>query len=91
MGLVDRAFLLSHPRFHEKNLKLIVSILLYNDYSLEFIFSTINERLRCLFLEQIKKQNLDNSDEIKKSWFTIPYFPSISDRFNNNLKNSDII
>ena len=52
IGLVDRAFLLSHPKFHEKNLELIVNILLDNDYPLDFIFKVIRERLRCLFAKK---------------------------------------
>jgi hypothetical protein len=55
MSLVDRAFLLSHPKYHGKNLELIVSILLNNDYPLDFIFKTIRERLRCLFAKRSKK------------------------------------
>lgn len=44
IGLVDRAFYLLHPRFHEKNLKLIINILLDTDYPLHFIFNVINNR-----------------------------------------------
>jgi len=36
IGLVDRAFLLSHPRFHRKNFELIV--LLHNGYPLFYYF-----------------------------------------------------
>ncbi|XP_071649570.1 uncharacterized protein [Temnothorax longispinosus] len=55
IGLIDRAFLLSHPRFHRKNLELIISILLNNDYPLDLIFNTIHERLKSLFYKQTKK------------------------------------
>lgn len=37
-GLTDRAFLLSHPRFHQKNMELVVNILLENGYPLNFTF-----------------------------------------------------
>ncbi|XP_039309325.1 uncharacterized protein LOC120358632 [Solenopsis invicta] len=89
--LVDRVFLLSHPKYHRKNLEFTVSILLENDYPLDFIFKIIRERLRCLFVGRSKKQLLDNtSEELKKiSWFTVPYVPSISERFINIFRNSN--
>jgi len=46
IGRVDRMFMLLHPSFHQKNLKLIVKILLENNYPLNFIFKTISNRIR---------------------------------------------
>jgi len=43
--MVDRAFLLSHPKYHTKNLNFIIEIFLGNDYPLNFIFETIYSRL----------------------------------------------
>lgn len=41
IGLTDRAFLLSHPRFHKKNMELVVAILLdYGRYSTSSRLST---------------------------------------------------
>jgi len=48
INMVDRAFLLSHPRFHHDNLRNMINILLNNDYPLKFIFDTINTRLKYL-------------------------------------------
>ena len=91
MCLVYRAFLLSYPKYHKKNLEFIVNILLENDYPLDFIFKIIQERLRCLFVGRSKKQLLNTSEEVEKiSWFTIPYVPSISERFINIFRNPDI-
>ncbi|KYN31581.1 hypothetical protein ALC56_14079, partial [Trachymyrmex septentrionalis] len=45
-SLVDRAFLLSDFMFHTKNLTFIINILLDNDYSLTFIFDTVNQRIK---------------------------------------------
>jgi hypothetical protein len=91
MGLIDRAFIISHPKYHAKNLELIVRILLDNDYPIDLIFNTIRERLRCLFSKQSRKQSDDTnkSDNVKTSWFTIPYLPNVSEKFNNILRNSD--
>jgi len=67
MSMVDRAFLLSHPKFHQKNLKFIIETFLNNNYPLKFIFDTIHERLKILFRQRSKKQIVNNSnDEIKK-------------------------
>jgi len=46
MGMVDRVFLLSESKFHEKNVTFIINTLLNNDYPLNFIFNTINNRLK---------------------------------------------
>src|SRR5436190_15274724 len=40
-SLIDRAFLLSNPKFHQKNVNLVVNILLNNDYPLTYIFRVI--------------------------------------------------
>jgi len=44
MGMINRALLLSHPRFQQENLHFKINILLNNDliYPLKFIFDTIN-------------------------------------------------
>jgi len=46
MGMVDRVFLLSLPRFYFENLKFFIEILLKNDYPLKSIFNTVaNQQL----------------------------------------------
>jgi len=59
MRIVDKAFLLSHPKYHKDNF--IIKTFLNNDYSINFIFVTINLRLRSLLkrLKQTKKTNID--------------------------------
>jgi len=42
-NLVDRAILLSHPNFQQKNFKLCVKLLLKNGYLLNLIFKEIND------------------------------------------------
>jgi len=39
--MIDRAFLLSHPRYRVKNFNFIINMFLLNDYPLDFIFNTI--------------------------------------------------
>jgi len=83
MGLVDRAFLLSHPEFHQKNFEFIIKILLENDYPLDFIFNTISSRIKGLINDKIakyKNNNVENCSD-KKIWFTVPFMKTISEKF----------
>lgn len=43
-------FKLSHPRYHTRNLDIIINILLTNGYSLKFIFDIASKRLRPLII-----------------------------------------
>jgi hypothetical protein len=60
MGMVDRAFLLSDAKFHQKNIELMVNTLLANDYPAEFIFETINSRLKSLIHKKTLKQAVND-------------------------------
>jgi len=81
-GLVDRAFLLSHPESHQANLELVVRILLENDYPLGFVFETMSSRLKGLINKRTIKQKSNTTEAVdKKLWFTVPYVDSISDKF----------
>jgi len=53
-NLTDRAFLLSHPKFHQRNINLIINLFLDNGYPLQLIFDKINERVKGL----IHKKNV---------------------------------
>jgi len=74
MGLVDRAFLLSHPEFHQKDFELI-KILWGNDYPLDFIFNTISVRIKGLINDKITKQKINTTEKCsnKKIWFIVPF------------------
>jgi len=92
IDMVDRAFLLSEPKFHEKNLTLVINTL-NNDYPLNFIFNTVNNRLKSLLHKKTNKQTDSSSSEnvIKKSpWFLVPYVPRISNKFKNIFRDLDI-
>jgi len=60
INMVDRAFLLSHPKYHIKNLNFIIETFLGNDYPLNFVFETIYNRLKKLLNKKTKKQDIDN-------------------------------
>ncbi|KYM94743.1 hypothetical protein ALC62_14621, partial [Cyphomyrmex costatus] len=84
------AFLLSDVVFHEKNLILIINILLDNDYPFSFIFDTINQRIKLLQrnrqISHVEKANqLENKKAV--SWLTVPFIPFHTKkfkRFNND-------
>jgi len=83
VGLVDRAFLFSHPEFHPKNFEFIIKILFENDYPLDFIFNTISSRIKSLINDKIakyKNNNVENFSD-KKIWFTVSFIETISEKF----------
>jgi len=82
-GLIDRTLLLSHPKFHGKNLTHVINILLDNCFPLPFIFATIKTRIKTLINRTVNEAN-DNhhrSQLNQKYYFTIPYIRSISESF----------
>ncbi|KAG5344388.1 NAAT1 protein, partial [Acromyrmex heyeri] len=68
--LVDRATLLSHPRFHKKNIEFVINILLNNCYPLSLIFNCINKRIKKIIHEKLNTQS--------KKYFVVPYIPKVS-------------
>jgi len=61
--MIDRAFLLSHPKYHQKNLNFIIETFLGDGYPLNFIFDTISTRLKKMFNNKTKKQNPENLND----------------------------
>jgi len=86
IGMVDRALLLSHPRFQQKNLIFIINVLLNNDYPIKFIFDTINTRLR--YMTHYTRNKTANT-QINQKWFTIPYLDTISQKLRHITNNLD--
>ena len=89
-SLVDRAFLLSDFRFHTQNLMFIINILLDNDYSLTFIFDTVNQRIKNLIknryiTHKVRADNVYINESV--SWFTVPFIPFQSEKFKRFNKN----
>jgi len=83
IGMADRAFQLSHPKY--QNFELVINTLLNNDYPLNLIFDTINTRLKFLLRqhdfipEKEKSEGLNTSD--RTPWFTVPYLPKFATKF----------
>jgi len=84
LGLVNRAFLLSYPEFHEKNLEFVITILFNNDYTLIFIFKVMTDRIKSLVNKKTFKQNKTSQEtnETKTTkWFTILYKGNFFEKF----------
>jgi len=79
-GLIDRAFLLSHPMFHQKNIEFIIDTLVENGYPLDFIFDKIRSRLKTLiYSNKNSNKNNNNSEDVNKKIIVIPYIKKISE------------
>jgi len=86
-NLIDRAVLLSHPRYHQKNIELCIKLLLNNGYPLDLVFEKINKRIKTIFLSKVhsdmnnggSKNNVNTDLETKKHYFVIPYVRGISE------------
>ncbi|EFN74754.1 hypothetical protein EAG_01936, partial [Camponotus floridanus] len=94
ISLIDKAFLLSDPVFHKKNIEFIVDTLLRNSYPLITIFKVINQQVKYL----IKKNKNNSSNQAKQdqdsgenaSYFVLPFYSNISDKFNKITRNTNI-
>ncbi|XP_071635732.1 uncharacterized protein [Temnothorax longispinosus] len=89
IGLIDRAFLLSHPSLHAKNLRLVIEILLNNCYPLEFIFRILRDRLKFLF-NRDSNTNVRQSEEEVAPFFTLPYVPTITEKLRNATRDLNV-
>jgi len=78
-GLVDKAILLSHPIFQEKNLEYVVRVLIDNDYPLELIFSRINLRIKTLIKKSHAKKPEPNSHIEDRKMLVLPCISNFGD------------
>ena len=62
MNLVDKAILLAHPKYHQKNLSFIIETFLNNDYPLEFTFEAINTKIKKLALNNKIKSDKNKNE-----------------------------
>jgi len=86
-GIVDKIIKLSDPKFHQKNIKYAIEILLKNSYPLPFIFSNINKRIKSLLNKKHKNTiNNENSDNNRKYFIKIPFIENITTEILNTSK-----
>ncbi|EFN63138.1 hypothetical protein EAG_16035, partial [Camponotus floridanus] len=79
----DRALLLSHSTFHQKNLQLHINILMDNGFPLDFIFKHTHKRIKYLINNKLKinpKETQETTDITEeKKFITIPYIKGLSE------------
>jgi len=104
-GLVDRAFLLSHPSFHRKNLEITIELLIENGYPLNMIFEKIHNRLKTLIYKYRKHVPIcdnnkkiltqdnknENNKENNKKITVFPYIKQLSERVASTIDGSQYI
>ncbi|KYM83920.1 hypothetical protein ALC53_05682 [Atta colombica] len=66
-GFIDRIVRFCHPRFQKNNLMNVINILLKNEYPLQFIFSTLYNRIK--FHNKITTTNII---KVKEKFFAVP-------------------
>jgi len=90
-GLVDRALLLSHPIFHQKNLDYVIEVLLNNAYPIDLIFDKINTRIK----ERIRRTMITKKPEIgaekDRKMLVFPYIKNISETINSAIDKKEYI
>lgn len=89
--MIDRAILLSHPEFHQKNLNICINILYENGYPLNIIFSEINRRINMLRVKLIHKQQKSHhvkTDIQPKNYIVVPFIKSIDHLVKSSLKSA---
>jgi len=91
-SIVDHAIKLSHPTFHEKNLRFCIKLLLDNGYPLDLIFNKINLGLKKLFVHRtvtsLNVKNTDTDSNNDKRIIVLPYVSPLSDFISSFIDSS---
>jgi len=94
-SLIDRAFLLSHPMFHQKNLKLVIELLLDNGYPVELIFEKMNARIKSLINNKrnpnIGGSKVSEDHSNNKKFIVLPYINGISEPISSTIDKTKYI
>jgi len=83
-----RALLLSHPRYHEKNLCQVMETVLNNNYPLKFIFEIVYKRLKYHSAKN-KKIIIDNGKNKDSVLHWLPYISRIWDKIKTTITDLD--
>jgi len=80
-GLIDRAVLLSSPKFIKQNINKVKDILKTNNYPQKFINKYIKKRLNIIKNRKQKDEHISQNEERKKRKFhSFPYTNNISEK-----------
>jgi len=98
-GLINRAFLLSHSKFHQKNIEFVIDLLLENGYPLSLIFKKIYSRLKTLIYNNNKNstssnnldKNKNSSEDTSRKIIVFPYINKLSESIATTIDKSKCI
>ncbi|KYN09297.1 hypothetical protein ALC57_18593 [Trachymyrmex cornetzi] len=93
-SLIDRIIYVSHPNYHTLNISNMINTLLNNGYPLDFLFNTINNRIRS-FIHNKKLNQTNHKDLIDnniKIYCTLPYVreKNLTEKFHNVYRNYNL-
>src|SRR5580765_4877079 len=92
-SLIDRAMLLSHPKYQEKNITLVINTLIENGYPLDFIFKYTHVRIKKLIATKLKFNHgaVVGRDEKEKSnrFIAVPYIKNLSEFVCNSFRGTE--
>ena len=87
-ALVDRAVILSHPKYKKQNLIKIREVLKNNSYPNNIIDKYIKKRIKTI--NERQRNNTIDTNRPNVQYFPITYHKRISNKINNLFKNIDI-
>lgn len=90
LNLVDKILRLSDPVFYQKNFEHLIEVLLNNNYPLELIFTTINQKIKSWIHTDADPSKINNNYEDFSAFFVIPYVSGVSEKFFPILKKHNL-
>jgi len=76
-GLINRALLLSHPVFQQKNLEYAIKVLLDNAYPLDLIFQKTNRKIKDIIRKKKSNKLESNLNKNQRKMLVLPYIKNI--------------
>ena len=83
---IDKAILLAHDSFREKNINLVKSILSKNLYPENFINHNIKRRIQFLNNQNTTTRNVNTRKFDTSKTIVLPYFTNVNNEIANTLK-----
>jgi len=82
-GMVDRAILLSHLIFQQKNLEFVINTLLVNDYLIDLVFNKTKYRIKKL-IEKFNKSE-ERTEKADRKIIAFSYIKNVSEIDNSAI------
>jgi len=88
-SLVDRAFLLSHLCFQQKNLEYVTEVLINNGYPLDLNFNRMNIRIKHLIHRNNIKKPEKDLEKVDRKLIVFPYIKNISETIYSSINKKE--